>query len=304
MVLEEYEELGLTNSEGKVYETLIKFGKLGAGEISRESGVSYSKIYNVLDSLISKGLVKVIPEKSKKFIPSGPEELIKLIEEKQKKLEKAKERAKELKKFYEIKEKNPVVMEIGRKGFYKIVKELKEGKEYTYSVKYASEYRPEFVRNALKCRREGIDNRSLVRYDKETEKDVKKWLKIKKDVRKIENEGVAMSVIDNEEVMIALIKSNVTLLIKDAPFAKLMKKMFEETYKNAGEIKSFLGNLKENRAEKGTAKSLLKFAGKLKHLDARKFDKIREDLNEDFNKRIETTTKYMEEARRKKKEKL
>ena len=54
--------IGLTRNEAKVYDVLIKFGKLGAGEISRESGVSYSKIYNVLDSLISKNLVMVIPE--------------------------------------------------------------------------------------------------------------------------------------------------------------------------------------------------------------------------------------------------
>ncbi len=234
---ESYEELGLTKSEGKVYETLVKFGKLAAGEISRESGVSYSKIYNVLDALISKGIVKVIPEKSKKFVPSSPEDLIKFIEEKQKRLEKAKEKANELKKFYEVKEKNPVVMEVGRKGFYKIVKELKDGTKYSHSVKYTCESRPEWMRNAVNNIKKGIDSKTLTRYDKETEKDVKKWLKVKKNMRKIDNEGVAMSIIDDEEVMIALIKSNVTLLIKDAPFTKIMKKMFEETYKNAEEIK-------------------------------------------------------------------
>ncbi len=234
---ESYEELGLTKSEGKVYEALIKFGKLGAGEISRESGVSYSKIYNVLDSLVSKGIVKVIPEKSKKFVPSGPEDLIKLIEEKQKKLEKAKEKANELKKFYESKEKNPVVMEIGRRGFYKIVKEMKDTEKYSHSIKYTCEPRPEWMRNAVKNIKKGIDSKTLTRYDKETEKDVKKWLKVKKQMRKIENEGIAFSVTDDEEVMIGLIKSNVTLLIKDTPFAKIMKKMFEETYKIAEEIK-------------------------------------------------------------------
>jgi len=41
-----------------------------------------------------------------------------------------------MEKFYDIKEKNPVVMEIGKKGFYKIVKELNQGSEYSYSIKY------------------------------------------------------------------------------------------------------------------------------------------------------------------------
>ncbi len=233
----DYQELGLTKSESKVYEALIKFGKLGAGQISRESGVSYSKIYNVLDSLVSKGLAKIIPEKSKKFVPSDPQALIELINKKQKKLEKAKEKAKELRKFYEVKEKNPVVIQLGKKGFYKIVKESKSSEEYGYSIKYTCEARPEWLRESSKKIKKGIDGKTLTRYDQETEKDVKKWLEVKKEIKKIKNEGVAMSITDDEEVMIALIKSNTTLLIKDKPFAKIMKKMFLETYKNADGIK-------------------------------------------------------------------
>ena len=42
---------------------------------------------------------------------------------------------------------------------------------------------------------------------------------------------------DDEEVMIALIKSDTTLLIRDKPFAKLMKKMFLATYNQAEQIK-------------------------------------------------------------------
>ena len=234
---ENYEELGLTSSEAKVYETLVRLGKLGAGEISRESEVSYSKIYNVLDSLIGKGLVKVVPEKSKKFVPSSPEALIELINKKQQKLEKAKEKAKELKSFYEVKEKNPVTMQIGRKGFYKIVSELEETKKYDYSVKWTSEFRPGWARDAERYLKKGADLKTLTRYDKETEKDVKKQMEINKNYRKIENEGVAISIKDDGEVMVALIKSNVTLLIKESAFCKLMKKLFLETYKNAGEIK-------------------------------------------------------------------
>ena len=47
-----------------------------------------------------------------------------------------------------------------------------------------------------------------------------------------------MSIIDDEEVMIAMIKSNVTLLILDKPFAKIMRKFFACTYEEAKEIPS------------------------------------------------------------------
>ncbi len=234
---EDYEEFGLTKNESKIYEKLVKLGKVGSGDLSRESGVSYSKIYNILDSLVNKGLVSVVPEKTKKFIPTDPEALVKLIEKKQKRLEKAKQKAKEMKQFYDVKEKNPVQMRLGKKSFYKIVKESKNPKEFNYTIKWSSEYRPDWAGSSKRLSKKGVDLRTLTRYDKETEKDVKKWLKIKKNIRKFSNEGVAMSVTDDEEVMIALIKSNVTLLIKDKPFAKIMKKMFLETYKNAEEIK-------------------------------------------------------------------
>jgi len=235
--MEEYEEFKIKKNEAKVYEQLVRLGKIGSGDLSRESGVPYGKIYNILDSLINKGLAEVIPEKTKKFVPTSPKHLIEFIEEKQKKLEKAKEKAKKMKQFYDVKEKNPIVMEIGRKGFYKIVKELKHAEDYNYTIKWTSEYRPDWAENLRKNLKKGRDIKTLTRYDKETEKDEKEYLKINKNIRKFSNEGVAMSIIDNEQVMIALIKSNVTLMVRDKPLAKIMKQMFLDSYKDAEIIK-------------------------------------------------------------------
>lgn len=47
-------------------------------------------------------------------------------------------------------------------------------------------------------------------------------------MRKFDNEGVAMSIIDEKEVMICLINSNATLLLRDQAFAKVMKKCFKK----------------------------------------------------------------------------
>lgn len=66
---------------------------------------------------------------------------------------------------------------------------------------------------------------------------LKKWLEIKKDIKKIENEGVAISIVDDEEILITLIKSNTIMLIRDKPFTKIMKKMFIATYNQAEKIK-------------------------------------------------------------------
>ena len=235
--LEILEELGLTKNESKVYEILIEFGILSAAEVSAKSTVSYSKIYNILDSLIAKGLVSIIPEKTKKFSPSSPESFVKLIEEKERKLHEAKNKVKELKKFYDVKEKNPVIVAAGIKGFHKVVEEMKIAEKYCYNIKWNAEARPDWLRTREDKLRKKVEIKDLVRYNDETEKNVEEWLKISKNIKKIENEGVAFSVTDDYEVMISLIKSNVTLLIRDKPFAKIMKKMFLETYKTAEVIK-------------------------------------------------------------------
>ena len=189
----EFSELGLTKNEGKAYEALVKFGKLSASEVSKHSGVSYSRIYDVLDSLADKGLVEVVPEKTKKFVPTDPALLLKLVEEKEKALEKTRAKIKEMKRFYEVKEKNPVVMGVGRKAFYKIVEEMREAKKLSYSIKYTSEYRPNWERDVKKNLRKGTDMKVLTRYDEETKKSVEKWLKIYKTIKKFDNEGVAIA---------------------------------------------------------------------------------------------------------------
>jgi sugar-specific transcriptional regulator TrmB len=234
--MEEYKELGLTENEGKVYQALVESGKLGAGEASGRSGVSYSKIYNVLDSLIFKGLVKVIPEKSKKFVPTEPENLIRLIEEKEKILVLAREKAVKMKELYDVKEKNPVTLMYGKGGFNKIVKDLKKTEKYDYAIKFTSEPRAEWLGNIERGIKKGNDYKVLARFDSETEKNNKEWLKINKNIRKFDNEGVAMSIIDDSEVMIAIIKCNATLLIKDKAFAKIMKQLFINSYESAEKI--------------------------------------------------------------------
>ena len=233
--MEDFLELGLTQNEGKVYQTLVQFGKLSAAEASAKSSVSYSRIYDVLDSLVHKGLAEVVPEKTKRFIPTNPDSLLELIKKREKVLNEAREKVKELKKFYEIKEKNPVIMGVGKPAFYKILKEMKEPSKFEYAVKWSSEYRLEWARKSGSLRKKGGERRTLVRYDKETEKNVRKWLRIDKNLRELENDGVAMDIRD-EEVLISLIKSNITLLVRDKPFVNLMKKLFLETYHNSKPI--------------------------------------------------------------------
>jgi sugar-specific transcriptional regulator TrmB len=59
-VIDELASLGLTAGEARVYLTLLKAGPSKVGAIVRDSRVSYSKIYDVLERLAAKGLVSHI----------------------------------------------------------------------------------------------------------------------------------------------------------------------------------------------------------------------------------------------------
>ncbi len=233
---EYYEEFGLTKNEGKAYYELVRFGKLSAYEVSSKGKVPYGKVYNILNSLINKGLARVVPEKTKKFVPCDPKSLIKFIEEKEARLEKAKEKAKELKKFYG-EEKNPVTMAFGVSGFHRLTKDIDKFKKYDYTIKWSSEPMPEWIRSVEQGFKRKAEIKTLSRYDDETKKRVDEWIKIQPNIRKFNNEGVAIAIADDKKVLISLIKSNVTLLIKSPEFTKIMRQLFLGAYKNAEEIK-------------------------------------------------------------------
>lgn len=235
----DFTEIGLTKNESKVYKTVVKFGKSGAMTISKESGVSYSRIYDILASLEHKGLVKVIPGKGKKFIPGNPDILKKLIKERKNSLNEIEEEVDNLKKIYETKEEEPVEIARGRKNFYRLERELPKPKKLMYNIKYTVEYRPEWAREDRSyIKRKDFELKELVREDKETANNIRKWLKVHKNIRKIPNDGVAMSIIDKDAILLVLIKSNVSLLIKDKPFVALMKELIKNYYENSEKVLS------------------------------------------------------------------
>ncbi len=233
----EYKELGLTNNEAKVYEVLLRLGKATAAQASKESGVPYGRIYTVLDSLEEKGLVRIVPEKTKYYYPTDPDKLHNIIDSKIKQLMEIDTNIKNLKKQYDENIQEPVIIAKGKANFYKIAKEMKHAEKYGYTVKYTFELHPEWIKGAKRDIEKGIDIKTLGRFDAETMDAIKEWSNIISPGKPIPNDGIAMSIVDDEQVMIALIKSNTTMLIRDKPFAKMMKELFTKYYINTEYLK-------------------------------------------------------------------
>ncbi|HYX56637.1 MAG TPA: helix-turn-helix domain-containing protein [Nitrososphaeraceae archaeon] len=66
------ESLGLTSYETKVYLSLLETGSMTASDISKRSGVPYSKIYEVLNSLEDKGWLESDSSRPQKVFPKSP----------------------------------------------------------------------------------------------------------------------------------------------------------------------------------------------------------------------------------------
>lgn len=78
---------GLKPNEAKVYLALIKLGPSMAGKVAEISKVHRRTVYDVLESLIDKGLVSFIVKANRKcFEATNPKRLMELLKEKEKDL--------------------------------------------------------------------------------------------------------------------------------------------------------------------------------------------------------------------------
>ena len=69
-------ELGLTEYESRIYMTLVDKGSSTAIELSRLTDVPYSRIYDVLGRLQTKGWIKTEKSKPTKYAPKPPIEAV------------------------------------------------------------------------------------------------------------------------------------------------------------------------------------------------------------------------------------
>jgi HTH-type transcriptional regulator, sugar sensing transcriptional regulator len=85
------QNIGLTDGEIRVYLALIKLGPSTTGPIIDTSKVSSSKIYNILERLMQKGIVSyIIQEKTRHYQAEDPAKIREYINDKEKEFEKQK----------------------------------------------------------------------------------------------------------------------------------------------------------------------------------------------------------------------
>jgi len=239
--MESLVELGLTPAEASVYEAVVKLGTAKAIDISLEANVSYGKIYDMLKSLEKKGLVKVAPYPTKKYVATDPKVLEALVQKKRETLAKIMDDIKILKDKYKIKDYEAVTISHGVKNFYRLLDEIKDPKDTVYKIMYAHNARDREVLEYKRQKKKGVDVKTLIPIRKENIPNIKKWFRLgRSDQREIKNSGVSIAIHDNTQVLLTLINKNQTLLIKDKAFAEVMKDLYLGYYRDAKPIKDIV----------------------------------------------------------------
>ena len=154
METELLKNIGLTDSEIKVYLALLELGSSTKGPIVDKSRVASSKIYELLEKLIQKGLVSyVIKERIKYFEAAPPKRILDYVKEKEESLREQERKLQELIPSLELKRSmagigSETQVFKGIKGaktsFDDILNELKKGDEYY--VLGISKFTPHFER--------------------------------------------------------------------------------------------------------------------------------------------------------------
>ena len=171
-------EIGLTNGETKVYLSLTKLGESTVGPIAKEADVSLSKIYEILENLIKKGLVShIVKNNTKYFLSTDPERIIDYLEEKKKDITNSENQIKEiLPSLKAQKEKNDKKSKAtlyegfrGIKSFYESVLRDSKSKEEILVIglpKYATErYEGYFLDWNKRRAKKGVKIKLLFNYN-------------------------------------------------------------------------------------------------------------------------------------------
>lgn len=239
------EEIGLTDSEIKVYLALLKLGSSKKGPIVKQAKITSSKIYEVIDKLIEKGLASYVIKDKVKYFNAAPISRIKdYLKEKESKIKKQEQeldkvlpQLKLMQKLVEKKTDAEVYR--GWKGMQTVYNDLLE------SLKKKEEY---YIFGASK----GEDKKKVKSfYTRFNQKVVKKKLKaniifnenargnipnVKKtgNIRYLEQTTPAeILVYKNKTAIVLLEKEPLIILIKGESIANSFKQYFEVMWKMA-----------------------------------------------------------------------
>ncbi len=237
--------LNFTEKEANVYLALLELGKGTVSQIARKAGINRTHGYNILDSLVIKGLCNISgKEPRQEYIAESPDKIKSLLEDQLKQsqeyLKQADQVIPQLKSIHNIKNRPQVRFYEGKEGIKQVYEDTLTSHETIRA--YASvedtqhtlpDYFPDYYfRRADK----GIAIRAIIPRTKEADELVKMDKMQKRETVLVPADEYSFSpevnIYDNK-VMIASWKEQLGIIIQSEEIADMMKKVFEMAWKEA-----------------------------------------------------------------------
>ena len=240
------QEIGLTSGEIKVYLALLKIGESSTGAIAKESQVSRSKLYLILDKLSKKGLVShVLKGKITYFKAMEPKRILNYMDEKNSEFNKKRVEIETfIKKFGEQKSKDKTEATLfsgikSIKNFYlNLLDELSQGEIYYVLGATYGENKPgvkEFFENYHNQRaKKKIKLKMLANHD--TKEKLVKTTYLNAEIRFLPQYLLSNMIVvfyKNKSFIFFLSDEPVGFLMKNQEITKGFKSYFEAFWKLA-----------------------------------------------------------------------
>jgi sugar-specific transcriptional regulator TrmB len=241
------DEIGLSQYEKKTYLTLLRIGNSKSKRIAKESGVSYGRIYEILDKLEDKGLVIIIPTEPKTFDAVDPKLAFNLIiKREEEKIHKLKKEIASLKipdKLPHIQEDKTLVLK-GKQKQISMISEMHERAKKEILL-IPGVYKPIVARNiaTLRALNRGVKMKKLIRKVNPENIDIlKKSAKLGEKIRKTYLPGLRLIVADDKEAMISIVnpkskeRDRISIYTTNKEFAKSIAVFFDSIWENSKKI--------------------------------------------------------------------
>ncbi|TKJ17904.1 hypothetical protein CEE44_05280 [Candidatus Woesearchaeota archaeon B3_Woes] len=243
-------ELGLTEYETKAYLSLLQLEKsITAYKLSKICGVPFGRIYDIMDNLVSKGIVILEPGKPKRFKAIEPKIAVSaLLTKKDVEWQQTKIKIKDIvnKLQRKITSEEPVTMMKGKEVLlWKILEIYSKAKKEVLIIAGTLGAKRKGI-DLGNCAREGIKKgvkfKMIIPSVKEVKQPIKELVKVGIDIREYPIKGIRFSIIDEKLCFLSIEDQKfsyktATIIVESEIFSKAMKEFFNGIWEKARVVK-------------------------------------------------------------------
>ena len=244
-VIEDLTSVGFSEKEANVYLALLELGRGTVSQITRKAKINRTTGYNVLDTLVKKGLINISGKEPKQeYVAEPPDRILQLLEKELQKnqeyIGKAKKLVPELRSLHNVTGRPKVVFYEGKEGLEQVYEDTLTSHEPIRGFATVDDMHkalPHYFPDYYKRRTEkGISIRGIIpntpiamersTHDKEESREI---AFVPADKYYFSPE---IDIYDNK-VMIASWKEKLGIIIESAEIADAMKKIYELAWAEA-----------------------------------------------------------------------